>query len=179
MPFNFNFVPFLALYMCQSNPSRGTFSWGQKNHEHAVASELNARVRTCQTRRQFSSPIQYYYYYYYYNIDGVFFFQNPVHLSFLLLPYSSHFFSFLQSAASMEGLASLRVPFQTTQFHSSRPRTSILPSQAIFFHKRSSFSSFSASAQVRFFLYHFATFYRVFLCINMGLSRFFVLGVGG
>ena len=98
---------------------------------------------------------------------------------FLLLPYSSHFFSFLQSAASMEGLASLRVPFQTTQFHSSRPRTSILPSQAIFFHKRSSFSSFSASAQVRFFLYHFATFYRVFLCINMGLSRFFVLGVGG
>ncbi|KAL5125493.1 Indole-3-glycerol phosphate synthase, chloroplastic [Glycine soja] len=48
----------------------------------------------------------------------------------------------------MEGLASLRVPFQTTQFHSSRPRTSILPSQAIFFHKRSSFSSFSASAQV-------------------------------
>ncbi|KAH1211795.1 Indole-3-glycerol phosphate synthase, chloroplastic [Glycine max] len=44
-------------------------------------------------------------------------------------------------------LASLKAPFPATPFLSSRPRTSILPSQASF-RKRSSFLSFSVHAQV-------------------------------
>lgn len=49
----------------------------------------------------------------------------------------------------MEGLASLKAPFQATPFLSSTPTTWNLPSQ-VNFHKRSSFSSFSVRAQVNF-----------------------------
>ncbi|QCE01402.1 indole-3-glycerol phosphate synthase, chloroplastic-like isoform X1 [Vigna unguiculata] len=47
----------------------------------------------------------------------------------------------------MEGLASLKAPFQATPFLSSRPKTWDLPTQLIFY-KRNSFSTFSVRAQV-------------------------------
>lgn len=135
MPFNFNFVPFLALYMCQSNPSRGTFSWGQKNHEHAVASELNARVRTCRTLQQFSSPIQYQYY----NIDDQTvcssfkpLFHFPFHLSFLLLSNPSHFFSF--NLLQWKVWLPSRLPFRPPHFSLPDP-------EPLFFHPKPFFST--------------------------------------
>ncbi|KAK7385807.1 hypothetical protein VNO78_31681 [Psophocarpus tetragonolobus] len=48
----------------------------------------------------------------------------------------------------MEGLASLKAPFQATPFLSSRPRTCILQPQVNFYKKISSFSTFSIRAQV-------------------------------
>ncbi|KAK7372558.1 hypothetical protein VNO80_05941 [Phaseolus coccineus] len=47
----------------------------------------------------------------------------------------------------MEGLASLKAPFQATPFLSSRPKTWDLPTQ-LNFYKRNSFSTFSVRAQV-------------------------------